>query len=204
MALVIMTDSMKVAAFDIGTKNLAFCIVRSNDSSGWDIVKWGIWDIRGDATKRSPATKRKPKTLAIEDIFDRVQYHISYNEEAFEGVDVILIEDQPPRGHIVMKRVQFILWTMLRMMYPGARVACIPSSRKLEVKPDTETVVRIVSAKEYREDKARLSYASRKKESVLRTKEILRIECKSETLDVFKKKDDVADCFLMCMHALFR
>jgi len=189
---------MKVAAFDIGTKNLAFCIVRSDESSGWDIVRWGIWDIRSDATLRSPATKRKPRTLAIEDIFDRVQYHIVQNEEAFEGVDAILIEDQPPRGHIVMKRVQFILWTMLRMMYPGARVACIPSSRKLEVKPDTETVVRIVSAK------ARLSYASRKKESVLRTKEILRIGCKSETLDVFKKKDDVADCFLMCMHALLR
>ena len=88
---------MKILSWDIGIKNLSFCIIESETSK---IIEWEAIDIaKGRDIK-------KEKYEIFEDI-PRVLDTFSY----FKDVSIVLIENQPCLQNPTMKTVQIIIYT---------------------------------------------------------------------------------------------
>lgn len=205
---------MRIASFDIGTKNLAYCITDNEV-----VVAWGLWNLHAppacetcgrDAKFSAPEGTmlcgihargldgREPYVqprLSTRDIYVRLVKHLS--DPLFATCDAAFVESQPTLGSHLLKSVQYVLWTLLRGMIEETRF--VHSTRKLCIYPKDgggycvkTTKLESISG----EDR----YRVRKDESVLRTEAIIG----KGALDEFKgKKDDVADCYLMCLWGLY-
>jgi len=73
-------------SFDVGTKNLAYCLVRNDDEI---ILDWNVVDIS--------ATTCEKQCQRMIDAMDLIDYSIGYPEDIKQTIDVI-IERQPSRN----------------------------------------------------------------------------------------------------------
>jgi hypothetical protein len=154
-----------------------------------------------------PALK-KAKTVTLGDIHDRIIQRI---RDIHCTADVVLIENQPVKMNAAMKSVQMILWTTLRsrMLEGGMEnpdIRFINANKKLMVIPDTHTPlwgVRIMDNTTATRLARERNYAERKNESKTRVEYLLKVSSQKEHLDWFlsnSKRDDLADCLLMCLY----
>jgi len=156
-----------------------------------------------------PAFK-KAKTVTLGDIHDRIIQRI---QDIHSSADVVLIENQPVKMNAAMKSVQMILWTTLRSrMLENGTGTCAPdirfinASKKLMVLPDNQTPywgIRIMDNTTATRLARERNYAERKHESIARVEYLLRISSQKDHLEWFlanSKKDDLADCLLMCLY----
>ena len=104
-----------------------------------------------------------------------------------------------------MKTIQIILWTSLRekMILSGIenpKIRFVNASKKLTVKPNDEQPWLFEIDRQFN---PRLKeYSQRKKESIARVIQLLELTKQDTHLKWFKnnpKKDDLADCLLMCL-----
>ena len=91
---------MKVLAFDIGIKNLAFCSISENK-----ITKWKILDISADNFNNTS----KNLIASLHDEFPTLDY------------DVVLIENQPTLQNPTMKSIQMIIYSAILMQYQNGK-----------------------------------------------------------------------------------
>ncbi len=151
---------------------------------------------------------KKSKTIPLHLIHNRI---IERLRDIHTDVDKVVIENQPVRMNAMMKSVQMILWSTLRMKMlengnDNPDVTFVNASKKLTVIPDISAsnsrCYYILSTRDAVRQARGRSYADRKREGILRVEQLLTISGQTQHLEWFKsnsKKDDLADCLLMCL-----
>lgn len=187
---------MILIGWDIGIKNLSYCVVEYNDSE-YKILDWSIIDLRSDDKKCS---KISLKELSIE-LYKKLE-KINY----FKNFDYVIIENQPVLKNPTMKSIQMILFSYFSfksLNVPEFKdLLLMNASNKLKVysgEIEKETLEKI--------NKLKSKYSRNKKFSILHTKLIIEDHKinKEKWLDFYnsnKKKDDLADSFLMILYYL--
>ena len=145
---------------------------------------------------------KNAKRMNLDEIHERIIQRI---KDIHCSADLVLIENQPVKMNATMKTIQIILWTSLRerMIQIGVEkpnVRFVNASKKLTVKPIQEFPWLFTIDRQFN---PRLrEYSQRKKESIARVNEILTLTKQDTHLGWFQnnpKKDDLADCLLMCL-----
>lgn len=145
---------------------------------------------------------KNSKKMPLDQLHDRI---IQRLQDIHCTANLVLIENQPVRMNATMKTIQIILWTSLRekMLRCGVEkpnVKFVNASKKLTVSPTQEFPWKFEVV---RENNPRFKeYSQRKKESIIRVQQILGETQQTTHLEWFlnnPKRDDLADCLLMCL-----
>tara|TARA_B100000401_G_scaffold364272_1_gene262241 strand:- start:676 stop:1266 length:591 start_codon:yes stop_codon:yes gene_type:complete len=181
-----------ILSFDIGIKNLAYCILDKDEDNKLSIIKWDIIKLLEDNEK----CKGFPLDELTKRLYKQLNSHFySYN------ITKVLLENQPVLKNPVMKSVQMIVFSFFQ--YQAILLAreintikLINASNKLKVGKtfteinNNEDIIKIKS-----------KYTRNKKFAIEYTYKILqdRIENFETLIEYFKenkKRDDLADAFL--------
>lgn len=172
---------MKLISFDIGIKNLSYCILDEN----YKIYDWNIVNLCEDLDIKKDKYKifeNIPKKLDEYDLLD---------------VNVVLLENQPCLKNPVMKTIQIIIYTyfVINGLHNEQsnieKILFISAKNKLKFYDGPEV-----------ECKLKNKYSKTKFLGKEYTKYYLNLQNNQEKLDYFnshKKKDDLSDCFLQGM-----
>jgi hypothetical protein len=185
-----------ILSFDIGIKNLAYCILDKDEDNKLRIIKWDIIKLLEDNEK----CKGFPLDELTKRLYKQLNSHFySYN------ITKVLLENQPVLKNPVMKSVQMIVFSFFQ--YQAILLAreintikLINASNKLKVGKtfteinNNENIIKIKS-----------KYTRNKKFAIEYTYKILedRIENFETLIEYFKenkKRDDLADAFLQGMY----
>jgi hypothetical protein len=174
-----------VLSFDVGIRNLAFCLVdgRTNEEGASNkILMWDVLDIKA----KDMETMSSKLVSMLFELFGT------------ENIDQVLIENQPVMKNPTMKSVQMIIYTFFVCarevgMSPIGKVTLVPASCKnkfcdqilKERDPSSITT-------------AKSSYTQNKKRAVETTRMMVPTEWK-DFFDSHKKKDDLADAYLQAL-----
>lgn len=109
-----------ILSFDIGIKNMAYCLMLSKD----EILSWEIVPIEGKGIHE-----------LSEDI-------ISQLDLLFSSLDIqdILIENQPCFKAPTMKSIQMIVFTYFKIKFPQSKIHFCSASNKLKLCDDAKSV----------------------------------------------------------------
>ena len=169
---------MRYISFDIGIKNFAFLVVDVDESQKEMTIK------NMDNLNLLPSDK-KMKNITFDNIFFR-NFHqkMQHFKDIFNSCDLCLMERQLySKQNYKACTMYHHLYAHLCIFYPNMKIIGFPSKRKYFV-PET----------------LNQSYTFRKKWGVSFIMDFLqkqKDEIGIELLQTFKKKDDIADCFLM-------
>lgn len=180
---------VRIASFDVGIKNLSYCILEydpSEDGSPeFNILHWEVISVND--------SKNVPQTC--ENVLSVLQ-----EREQLNLVNRVVIENQPVTKNPKMKTIQITIMThflMLKMREdtPINEVSLLNSATKLKAYKGPKIEVDLKTA-----------YSRRKKLAILYTKyELTNIETQQKWLDYLvshKKKDDLSDSFLQALYLL--
>ena len=183
--------------WDIGIKNLAYCVVEVKKEK-FKILDWNIIDLRSDNQIEG---KKKCAKISLKDLSRSLYENLEANK-IFKKFDYIIIENQPVLKNPTMKSIQMILYSYFAFKSLKLKdfkdLILMNASNKMKVytKPtDSELTEKI--------NKLKSKYSRNKKLSILHSQLILEEHSTNDWLDFFKsnkKKDDLADAFLMCMY----
>ena len=181
----------KYLSFDIGIKNLAYCLLEVDDSTEYrniKILEWGVMDL---------AQGQKVKELDLMTIHSRMIDAL--NECDFlnsnSDINTAILENQPCLMNPTMKSVQILLFASLWMRKEDGvidigKMAMFSARNKLEAYDGPEIDFSHIKTK----------YTRTKKLSIAYTKYMLvESEQSHEMKELFensKKKDDLADAYL--------
>lgn len=206
-------NKTRVLSFDIGVKNLAFCLFDfsfdplSTESvlSSYDykntlnIIEWDV--ITLETGLKKPTIKEQSDAL-----FDALCLRF---EKSFEHVEHIIIENQPVLKNPAMKSIQMMVYSYFKILHLTNKetstikqVNLINAANKLRFAtskveqkvPNFEPITMLVTTNKYRQTKDA---------SVKYVREILRCCNKEKDMaffDNFKKKDDLADTLLQGLY----
>jgi hypothetical protein len=188
---------MKLIGWDIGIKNLAYCVVEIKNEN-FKIIDWNIIDLRNDNQIEG---KKKCAKISLKDL-SRSLYENLEDNKIFKNFDYVIIENQPVLKNPTMKSIQMILYSYFAFKSLKLKnfkdLILMNASNKMKVytKPiDSELTEKITKLKS--------KYSRNKKLSILHSQLILDSYSTKDWLEFFnsnKKKDDLADSFLMCMY----
>mgnify|MGYP001223273484 CR=1 FL=1 len=188
---------MIVIGWDIGIKNLAYCVVEIKNEK-FKILDWNIIDLRSENQIEG---KKKCAKISLKDL-SRSLYENLESNKIFKKFDYIIIENQPVLKNPTMKSIQMILYSYFAFKSLKLKdfkdLILMNASNKMKVytKPIDKTLTERI-------DKLKSKYSRNKKLSILHSELILEEHSTNDWLDFFKsnkKKDDLADAFLMCMY----
>lgn len=174
-----------VLSFDVGIRNLAFCMVRSEvteEGPANEILMWDVVDIKA------------------KDMDSMASKLVSVLFELFgtETIDQVLIENQPVMKNPTMKSVQMIIYTFFVCarevgMSPVGKVTLVPASCKNKF---CDKILRDIDPATI--SSARSSYMQNKKRAVETTRRLIPNDW-AEFFRSHKKKDDLADAYLQAL-----
>lgn len=174
-----------VISFDVGIKNLAYCILNKETKT---VIDWNVIQICENTKDLGEISNGMID--ALDEIMGFVEYEKLY----------VLIENQPAMKNPTMKSVQIMLYTyyvmMRKKMMVDIRIDFVSASRKLkymmQAYPDM--------------DKSEKSYKMNKVNAVNYTRYYLEKEDDQEHLQFFnkhKKKDDLSDALIQALAYYF-
>lgn len=191
-----------ILSFDIGIKNLAYCIMFKDDNinnkTNIKIIRWNIIQLIEDHVKCkgiSLDTITKVLYVKLRDIF--LDYDITE----------VLLENQPVLKNPVMKSIQMILYSYFQyekiiMGREISTIKLINASNKLKLGKhlkeinNTESILKI-----------KTKYSKNKKLAILYTNHFLKERLITDDYEKFNnifnehnKKDDLADAFLQGLY----
>ena len=178
-------------SFDIGIKNLAYCLLEVDDSIEYrniKIINWGVIDL---------AQGQKVKELDMMTIHTRMIEALNesdfLNPEA--SIDTAILENQPCLMNPTMKSVQMLLFGSLWMrkidgVIDIGKMAMFSARNKLEAYDGPEIDFSHIKTKYTRTKKLSIEYTKFMIEESQQS-----IEMK-ELFENSKKKDDLADAYL--------
>lgn len=185
-----------ICSFDIGIKNLAYCILYLNEDKTVTIKKWDIIKLLED--------DEKCKGFSLNEITTRMYNKLNTELEDYD-ITEILLENQPCLKNPVMKSIQMIIYSYFQYQTillgrEIKNIKLINASNKLKVGKNLheinnkDEIIKIKS-----------KYTRNKKLAIEYTNWILqhRINNYEEWNKYFnnnKKKDDLADAFLQGLY----
>lgn len=190
-----------ILSFDIGIKNLAYCILYKdltiNNEKSLIIHKWGIINILQD--------NEKCKDISLDEIGTRI-YKRLQDEFLEENITEVLLENQPVLKNPVMKSIQILIMGFFKYesIILGREIKLIKlinASNKLKLGKkliqfnESEDILKIKS-----------KYNRNKKLAILYTNYFLEKELYSDynkyntLFNEHKKKDDLSDAFLQGLY----
>ena len=184
---------IQVASFDVGIKNLSYCILEydpnyeqsDTSQSEYNILYWEVISVEN--------SKSVPQTC--ENVLQALQ-----NREQLNQVNRIVIENQPVTKNPKMKTIQITIMThfliqKMQLESPIKEVVLLNSATKLKAYKGPPIEVNL-----------KTPYSRRKKLAILYTKhELTQIPTQSKWLQYLtshKKKDDLSDSFLQALYLL--
>jgi|TARA_B110000259_G_scaffold188265_2_gene246058 hypothetical protein len=191
-----------ILSFDIGIKNLAYCLMYKNDAidneNNIKIIDWGIIQLIEDGVKC--------KGISLD-----VITHVLYNklQDIFLEYDItkVLLENQPVLKNPTMKSIQIILYSFFQYekIIMGREIDLIKfinASNKLKLGKNltdinnSEGIIKIKN-----------KYTKNKKLAILYTIHFLKNRLVTNQYDKYneifndnKKKDDLSDAFLQGLY----
>lgn len=184
-------------SFDIGIKNLAYCILKYNteDNSDITIIKWNIIPLLDK--------NEKCKGFPLDELTKRMYEQLNKEFYSYD-IDIVLLENQPVLKNPVMKSVQMILFSYFQyqkiMLNREIKlIKFINAGNKLKVGRNFNEInynaeINAIKSK----------YTRNKKFAILYTNKILIDRLKdsknNEYFNKHKKKDDLADAFLQAIY----
>lgn len=185
-----------ILSFDIGIKNLGYCIMYKNDDSKITIEKWDIIQILDD--------NEKCKNFSLNEITRRLYIKLKSELEDYD-ITEILLENQPCMKNPMMKSVQMIIYgyfqyQTLLLDRKIKNILFISASNKLKVGKhfdhinNNENITKIKS-KYTRNKKLAIEYTNWIVEHRVNNNKEL-----NEFFNKHKKKDDLADAFLQGLY----
>mgnify|MGYP006162459843 CR=1 FL=1 len=185
-----------ILSFDIGIKNLAYCILYKNKDNTITIEKWDNLQLLED--------DEKCKGFPLNEITKRMYNKLNTELEDYDITEVLL-ENQPCLKNPVMKSIQMIIYGFFQYqtIILGRKInniKLINASNKLKVGKNLDEI----NNKEYI-IKIKNKYTRNKKLAIEYTNWILehRIKNHEKLYEYFnnnKKKDDLADSFLQGLY----
>ncbi len=188
---------MIIIGWDIGIKNLAYCVVEIKNEK-FKILDWNIIDLRSENQIEG---KKKCAKISLKDLSRSLYENLEANK-IFKKFDYIIIENQPVLKNPTMKSIQMILYSYFAFKSLKLKdfkdLILMNASNKMKVytKPIEPTLTEKIN-------KLKSKYSRNKKLSILHSQLILETHSTETWLEFFnsnKKKDDLADAFLMCMY----
>ena len=186
---------MKIS-FDIGIKNLAYCIMYENEDKSISIHKWEIIKLLDD--------DERCKKIPLNEITTRLYNKLSSELDQYE-ISEVLLENQPCLKNPVMKSIQMIIYGFFQYQHiilgrEIKNIKLINASNKLKVGKNLHDINNqdyIINIKN--------KYTRNKKLAIEYTNWILknRVNNHEFLYDFFntnKKKDDLADAFLQGLY----
>lgn len=169
---------MYIISFDVGIRNLAFIIIKVDiESNHHDIIEWNVLELCPKNVKACHVDNiviGKSMMIQLDDIISQYKF------------DIVLIENQIGQNAIKMKSVQGMLNMYFVMRnYDENNIVNYNAVHKLK---------KFLGSK-------KTTYNERKKLSKTVTRNIISVhfEDKLELYDKYKKKDDLADCYLQVL-----
>jgi hypothetical protein len=190
-------------SFDIGTRNLAYCVLSYDDaSSAATILEWGVADVHGGAGNGAMDRMTESVLELLESLTT------SYVSAASATSPVrVLIENQPSMKNPSMKTVQIVIYSYFRLtrrvmslddhlsttfVSPTAKLRCAVARSVL---PQAEATPA----------SQRAAYASRKRQALLAARAWLpETHAWRAHLDAHAKRDDLCDCLLQALAVVER
>jgi len=178
-------------SFDIGIKNLAYCLLEVDDSIEYrsiKILEWGVMDL---------ARGQKVKELNLMTIHSRMIESLNdcdfLNSNA--DIDTAILENQPCLMNPTMKSVQILLFASLWMRKEDGvidigQMAMFSARNKLEAYDGPEIDMSHIKTKYTRTKKLSIAYTKYMLEQSDQSPEM------KELFENSKKKDDLADAYL--------
>ena len=184
-------------SFDIGIKNLAYCILNYNteDNSDITIIKWNIIPLLDK--------NEKCKGFPLDELTKRMYEHLNKEFYSYD-IDNVLLENQPVLKNPVMKSVQMILFSYFQYQK-------IMLNRKIKLIKFINAGNKLKVGRNFNEinynaeiNAIKSKYTRNKKFAILYTDKILIDRLKdsknNEYFNKHKKKDDLADAFLQAIY----
>ena len=193
-----------ILSFDIGIKNLSYCLVKSelnnNNINKIEIIDWDIINILKD--------NEKVKSINIDELSKRLYIKLNevFKDKEF---DIVLLENQPVLKNPVMKSVQmliygFFLYQKTNLIKNIKLIKLINASNKLKIElllnNEFKELKKIIDNKDYN---TKLKYSINKKKAIdytLLYLDYIKLNNYKEFFNLHKKKDDLADSFLQSIY----
>ena len=188
-------------AFDIGIKNLAYCLFQYDPSSDFSfkIIDWNILDISIDEKKN------------VMDCQSDKLFHTLHETFGNKEIHHVVIENQPVLKNPVMKSVQIMVYSyfkMARMLQEEIQTVCmVNAGNKLKFAFNTIQPFLIKETDEFNDIPTSINpknkYKETKNASIQYVRALLSTKNQNEQItyfDNFKKKDDLADTLLQGLY----
>lgn len=181
-----------IISFDIGIKNLAYCILRTGadkSSTTIDVIDWNIIALAAPKEKIPAVQELSLRLFAeLDGMLDKI------DRLGFDVIDSILIENQPSRLNGVMKSVQMLIYSyfQLRRHWEGKvrSVHLISAACKLK---DHDYVVDVATTE-------KTGYELNKWKAVKLAEMYIGDDVRLQTrFCSYKKKDDMSDSLLQAL-----
>jgi hypothetical protein len=154
---------VKYLALDPAVRNLAYCKMEMNNDNKISNLNFGMFDLTDN---------KKVKQCTFSQIIDNLIKYLNLIQ--LDGIDIVLVENQPSKLNMISKSVSICIYTFFKMKNMDVRL--ISPSRKLK--------------------NNKMTYKQRKDESVKLCYERIN-EMDKLILEQYTKKDDIADCVNM-------
>jgi len=180
-----------ILAFDVGIKNLSYCLIQDKQIIKWDLINLIL-----------PEDKRKP-VLTDVSVTLFMTLHDKFNDE---HIDFVVIENQPVMKNPVMKSIQMLIFSYFQYskIIEGKLITgvhFIGAGTKVKL---AEQILHDKKIEFVKEGVAKYKY---NKEIAKKCVSELLKEDTDEMLQFYssnKKKDDLADCYLLALVYYFR
>lgn len=186
----------RVCAFDIGFRNLAFCVMEVGDADS-PLETSRIISIHNEDILQGVSRK----DVSPNEIYEKVYGFLTSHHAHFSSLDVILIEQQMSQKHvsnIMALKISMLVYGYFQHVVATAAAASSPFARqkiRLLEYPSTRKT-RAFKAPFFKKKSDRKKWAIQK---VLDLFPPHLDPVWQDMIESKKKKDDVADCILMCL-----
>ena len=197
-----MKKDCSILSFDVGIRHLAYAVLTGVNSGGDETAtKLGRVDTLAMIDLGAVHSVEQCAKRLSDELLERFP-------PANMSFDYVLIERQPRARSIMMVAIQMFLCMHFSQEGRAQKVMFASASRKLDMKllhfqstAAAATPARGHKNKKSREKDSRIKYADNKSYAIAAANKYLAIMPKrqGQTLDAFKKKDDVADALLQAV-----
>jgi hypothetical protein len=185
-------------SFDIGVKNLAYCILKEKDET-INIIDWGIITL-AESKKQIKGVDKLSSVLFLE--LDNLIGKLETLEITY--IDYVVIENQPSNLNGIMKTIQYLIYSYFKLLehwdQKVKEVILINPSLKLqfhEYKPSSSLIVGKLTKQE--------KYKYNKSDSIEICQNYIKNDEKLHSFfQSYKKKDDLADTCLQVISFILK